>query len=584
MRVINELLLLDEQGKKGLRKAVAACLFTSLSLMLPFAITMQVFAEIIKPFTGGEIVWNRLWLLFGLGVVAFLFIFLLSKNDYRKTYVNSYGQAEATRLRVAEHMRKLPMSFFNARDLTELSGNIMSDCTNIEQTMSSAIPQLFANVISIALVCISLAFFDWRMALAVFITLPVAFLVFWASRKLQSREFGRHVEARVEAEKQSQEYMEGIKVIRACGLGGERFKALDDAFLDLKRAALRVELTSGAVMAVSSMLLRAGVGVTAFVGVVLLTGGQIDFLTMLMFLLIVVRIYGPVLTVLTLLPDMLYLKVSSRRLRTLMDAQTMGGGEVVPAGSLDVEFDNVTFAYNEDAVLRDVCFRAPAGKITALVGPSGSGKSTASKLIARFWDVQGGSVRVGGRDVREIDPEKLLQQISIVFQDVTLFNDTIENNIRIGNPAATDDEVWAAAKTACCDDFVCALPDGYQTLLGENGGTLSGGERQRISIARAILKDAPIILLDEATAALDPENEVMVQRAISRLVRGKTTLVIAHRLKTIADADNIVVLEDGRVAEQGAHSTLLARDGVYKKLFTIQWQTAAWSLEKPPTM
>lgn len=578
MRIINDLLLLDERGQKNLRSAIVACLFTSLSLMLPFSLTVQVFAEIIKPLRGGDLSWNRLWLLFGFGVAAFVVIFLLSKNDYRKTYGNAYGQAEGTRLRVAEHMRKLPMNFFNARDLSELSSNIMSDCTNIEQTLSSAIPQLFANAISITLVCAALALFDWRMALAVFITLPVAFLVFWLSRKLQSREFSRHVEARVNADKQSQEYLEGIKVIRACGLGGERFKALDDAFLEMKRASMRVELSSGAVMAVSSMLLRAGVGVTAFVGVALLTGGKIDFLTMLMFLLIVVRIYGPILTVLTLLPDMLYLNISSKRLRTLMDADAMGGGADTPAEQFGVEFDNVTFAYNKEAVLKNVSFEAPAGKISALVGPSGSGKSTVSKLIARFWDVQGGCVRVGGQDVREMDPERLLQKISIVFQDVTLFNDTIENNIRIGNPDATDEQVRAAAKMAYCDEFVSALPEGYGTMLGENGSTLSGGERQRISIARAILKDAPIILLDEATSALDPENEVLVQQAISRLVKGKTTIVIAHRLKTIADADHIVVLDNGQVTEQGTHDDLMGNEGIYHRLFSIQNKAATWRI------
>lgn len=579
MKMLSELLLLDDTGKKGLRRAVVSCLLTSLSLMIPFSITIQVFGEILKPLGGGEISWTRLWVLFGIGLAAFVLIFILSKNDYRKTYGNSYGQAQATRLRVAEHMRKLPMSFFGSRDLSELSGNIMSDCTNIEQTMSSAVPQLVANILSVSLVCVALAFFDWRMALAVFATLPLAFLVFWLSRKLQSRKFSAQVEAKLRAEKQSQEYLEGIKVIRACGLGGERFETLKEAFLELQRASLQVELASGSMMALSSMLLRAGLGVTVFAGAALLSAGQIHFLTMLMFLLIASRIYGPILTVLTLLPDLLYLKVSSRRLRTLMDSPEMQGSGK-KAERFDVEFENVSFRYRQDDVLRDVSFTAPAGKITALVGPSGSGKSTAARLVARFWDVRKGSVKIGGVDVRDIDPEALMEQMAFVFQDVTLFGDTVENNIRIGKPGATDEEVRAAAKAARCDGFISAMPEGYQTLLGENGGTLSGGERQRISIARALLKDAPVVLLDEATASLDPENEVLVQKALSRLVKGKTVIVIAHRLRTVTNADHIVVLEEGKAAEQGTHGQLMERQGLYHRLYTIQRQTAGWAPER----
>lgn len=584
MQNLNKLLLLDAQGEKGLKSAVIACLLTSLSLMVPFTITIQVFIELLKPLTGDEISWNKLWVLFCIGIITLIVNFLFSKNDYKKTYGNSYGQAEATRLRVAEHMRKLPMSFFNSKDLSELSSNIMTDCTNIEQTMSSAIPQLCANIISISLVCIALAFFDWSMALAVFITLPLAFLVFWLSRKLQSRAFTDQIEARIQAEKQSQEYLEGIKVIRSYGLGGEKFKALDDAFIELKKAALKVELISGTALAISTMLLRTGVGITAFVGVTLLTNEQINFMTMLMFMLIVVRIYGPILTVLTLLPDMLYLKVSSKRLSTLMETSFMRGDGETGFKNYDVCLKNVTFSYNKEAVLnketvlKDVSFTAPNGKITALVGPSGSGKSTIAKLISRFWDVQSGAIYIGNMNIKEMDPEYLMKHISFVFQDVTLFNDTVENNIRIGNVNATDEEIQAAAKAACCDEFIEKLPDGYKTLLGENGSTLSGGERQRISIARALLKDAPIILLDEATASLDPENEVLVQQAISQLVKDKTTIVIAHRLRTITGADHIVVLDSGKVVEQGTHKQLINTNGLYDKLFSIQQQTAKWNL------
>ena len=481
-------------------------------------------------------------------------------------------------MNVAEHMRQLPMSFFNARDLSELSSNIMGDCTNLEEAMSNIIPQMIADIITAIIICAFLAFFDWRMALAIFIMLPISALILILSQKLQERLFSHHVNAKLNAEKQTQEYLDGIKVIRACGLGGEKFTVLDDAFTELRRLAIKVELGSGAVIALSTMLLRCGIGIAVFVGTSLLVSGQIDFLTLLMFLLISSRIYGPILTTLTMLPDLLYLKVATGRLRTLMESEPMSGRCDTPVPTSEIAFENVSFSYGKEKVLNGVSFVAAEGHVTALVGPSGSGKSTISRLAARFWDADSGIVKVGGIDVKTLEPEYLMHKFSFVFQDVTLFNDTVENNIRIGRPNASDEEIRDAAKAACCDEFIEKLPDGYKTMLGENGATLSGGERQRISIARALLKDAPIIILDEATASLDPENEVSVQQAINRLVAGKTVLVIAHRLRTIAGADRIVVLENGRVVEQGTHQELLNRHGLYERLFSIQADNAEWRL------
>ena len=576
MKMFRNSLLLDKSAEKGLRNAAVACFFTSLSLMIPFMITIQLFIEVLKPLTGGDVSWNKIWILFGIGIIAFIAVFLFSKHDYMKTYVSSYNQSEATRLRVAEQMRKLPMSFFNVRDLSELSSNIMTDCTNIETATSNIVPQLLANVASSAFVLICLAFFDWRMALAIFAMLPLAGLIFWVSRKLQNRLFSKHISAKLTAEKQSQEYLDGIKVIRSCNLGGEKYKKLDDAYTELRSAAIRIELVSGSIMALSSMLLRSGIGVTAFVGVHLLTAGKIDFLVMLMFLLIASRIYGPILTVLTLLPDILYLRISTKRLRALMESEAMTGETSTPIENTDISFDNVSFAYGEEPVLDGVDFTAKTGEITALVGPSGSGKSTISKLAARFWDTDGGTVSVGGVDVKALDPEYLMQHFAFVFQEVILFNDTIENNIRIGKPNASEKEIKSAAKAACCDEFIERLPDGYKTMLGENGATLSGGERQRISIARALLKDAPIVILDEATASLDPENEVFVQQAINQLVAGKTVLVIAHRLRTVLHADHIVVLEQGKVVEEGKSGELLAHNGLFSKLYNTQQDNCGW--------
>lgn len=576
MKIFTNSLLLDKSAEKGLRNAAIACFFTSISLMLPFMITIGLFVEVLKPLTGEAVSWNKIWMLFGLGVIAFIIIFLFSKHDYMKTYVSSYNQSEATRLRVAEQMRKLPMSFFNARDLSELSSNIMTDCTNIETATSNIVPQLLANVASSALVLIGLAFFDWRMALSIFAMLPLAALIFYMSRKLQNRLFAKHISAKLTAEKQSQEYLDGIKVIRSCNLGGEKYKKLDNAFTELRSVAIRIELVSGSIMALSSMLLRSGIGVAAFVGVQLLTSGRIDFLVMLMFLLIASRIYGPILTVLTLLPDILYLRVSTKRLRALMESEAMTGETNIAIKNTDISFDNVSFAYGEETVLDGVSFNAKAGQITALVGSSGSGKSTISKLAARFWDTDSGTVNVGGVNVKKLEPEYLMQHFSFVFQDVILFNDTIENNIRIGKPNASEEEIKSAAKAACCDEFIEKLPDGYKTMLGENGATLSGGERQRISIARALLKDAPIVILDEATASLDPENEVFVQQAINQLVVGKTVLVIAHRLRTILNADHIIVLDQGKVIEEGKSKELLAYNGLFSKLYQTQQNNCEW--------
>lgn len=580
MAKLYRLLMLDEKGEKGLRHAIISCTITSLSLMIPFVLTIQVFTEILKALEGGSVSWNKIWLYFALGLVAFVLIFFLSKREYKSTYVNAYEQSETTRLGISDYMRKLPMSFFNSKDLSELSSNIMSDCSNIEQMLSSAIPQLIANIVSSVIVCGVLMFFEPKMALAVLISLPLAALIFWLSRKLQNKMFAGQVEAKLMAAKQSQEYLDGIKVIRACGLGVDEFKVLDDAFLALKKASLQVELASGAAMSITSIVLRSGIGIVTFVGVQLLSGGSIGFIPLLMFLLIATRVYSPILTVMTLLPDILYMQVSTKRLRTLMTTPPMEGNSETPITNFDIEFRNVSFAYNNENVINGVSIIAHEGEVTALVGPSGSGKSTMAKLAARFWDVGQGEILVGGTDIKKIDPEHLMKHISFVFQDVTLFNDTIAENIRLGKADASDEEVKQAAKLACCDEFIDKLPDGYQTVLGENGATISGGERQRISIARALLKNAPIILLDEATASLDPENEVLVQEAIGRLVSGRTVLVIAHRLRTVTDADKIVVLKDGKIIQQGTHDTLTGADGLYKTLWDLQMESSAWNISR----
>ena len=491
MSKLQKALFLSDKGYKDLKKAICACTLTNLTMLLPFCVTVMIFSEILTPVAnGGNVQWNHIWLLWGVGIISALLVFLAAKNDYRKTYIASYQESNATRLRIADHLRKLPMSFFNTKDLSELTTNMMSDCSSMESLLSSTIPPLIANGITVTLTCILLAFFDWRLALCVFCTVPLAFLIIWLSRKHQIKLFEKQVKGKLNASDQVQEYLEGMKIIKSCGLSGVHFKSLDNALL----------------------------------------------------------------------------------------ATPAMEGKEKEVSNCDIELSHVTFAYNQENVIKDISCKIPQGSVTALVGPSGSGKSTISKLIARFWDIQKGKITIGGKDIKAMEPESLMSYMSFVFQDVTLFNDTVMNNIRIGNPNATDEQVITAAQAAYCDEYVREMPEGYQTLLGENGSTLSGGERQRISIARALLKNAPIILLDEATASLDPENEVLVQKAIAKLIEGKTVIMIAHRLRTVVDADQIFVLENGKLVESGTHNELMKKQGLYQKLYHIQQESLGWAV------
>lgn len=578
MNRLQKTLFLSDKGYADLKKAIFACTLTNLSMLLPFCVTVMIFREILTPFVSGSpISWNRIWTLWGAGVISAVLVFLAAKNDYRKTYIASYKESNTTRLRIAEHLRRLPMAFFNTKDLSELTTNMMTDCSSMESLLSSTLPPLIANGITVPLTCLLLAFFDWRLALCLFCTAPAAFLIIWLSRRHQQKLFEKQVDAKLAASDQVQEYLEGMKIIKSCGLSGSHFSTLNRALLAMKKIAVKVEMAVGVFMSSASIVLQTGIGITIFVGAFLLTNGQIELLPLLMFLLMATRIYGPILAILANLSSLLNLNVVTGRMRALLTTPTMNGDEkMIP--SCDIELSHVTFAYNRESVIKDVSCKIPQGSVTALVGPSGSGKSTISKLIARFWDVQQGRITVGGKDIRSIAPESLMSCMSFVFQEVTLFNDTVMNNIRLGSPSATDDQVIAAAKAAYCDEFIREMPDGYQTVLGENGSTLSGGERQRISIARALLKNAPIILLDEATASLDPENEVLVQKAIARLVEGKTVIMIAHRLRTVVDADQILVLDAGSLTECGTHDELMKKNGLYHKLFHIQQENLGWTV------
>jgi ATP-binding cassette, subfamily B, bacterial IrtB/YbtQ len=573
-------LMLTDKGYKDLKKAVAACTVTNFSMFIPSMIMLLVIMELMKPFTGGNVSWINMWLYFAGGIAGAVLVFLCSKNDYKKTYVVSYMESENARTSLAEHIRKLPMSVFNSKNLSELTTNMMGDVATTEHVLSHIYPQMISNMITITVVCVMFAFYDWRMALAIFISVPVAFLIIFASKRIQEKLGRKHDKAKLEASQQVQEYIEGIKVIKACNLDGEQFEALENALRTMKKLAIKMEFGSGVFVTGAQMILQSGIGITVFTGTSLLMSGKIELVPMLLCLTIVTRIYGPILTELTLLPELFYHKIAIKRMRTLMSIKPMEGDEQKPVKEYDITLNNVSFRYNDQGedTIKSVDITVPAGGVTALVGPSGSGKSTVSRLIARFWDVDEGSVKIGGIDVKELDPGHLMEYMSFVFQDVVLFNDTVYNNIKIGNMDASEEQVLEAARAARCDEFANKMPNGYNTMLGENGSTLSGGERQRISIARALLKDAPIVLLDEATASLDPESEAYIQEAISRLIMNKTVLVIAHRLRTIETADKIIVLDEGKVVEQGTHKDLMKKEGLYRRLYSIQQESLGWSV------
>jgi ATP-binding cassette subfamily B protein len=577
---IKELLGLSDGGYKNFKRAVRAVVVSNLCLFLPFVVIIQSIITLLEPLMTGNAApdRNRLWLLTGLGFAAAVLYFFAYRAEYRKTYTTAYSESEKIRLEVAERIRRLPLSFFNNKDLSELTTNMMADCTAVEHVMSHVAPILAGGIITDAAACILLALYDWRMALALFAALPVALGLITGSRKLQALWGERHVQARLAVSGQVQEYLEGIKVVKAFGLSGEKSQALKEALRNMMKEAIKFEGFTGIFIVLAMMILQVGIGMVVLTGVFLLTGGSLGVIPFLTFILISAKIYSPLIVIFTLLPEFFYFLVSTRRMQRVRREPVMGGDKNAEIHNYHIELKHVSFAYHEgEDVIKDVSLSIPQGGVTALVGPSGSGKSTLSRLIARFWDVREGEILIGGKNIAGIDPEGLIRHMSFVFQDVVLFNDTVKNNIRIGREGADDEDVYAAAKTARCDEFIRELPEGYDTVIGENGSTLSGGERQRISIARALLKDAPIVLLDEATASLDPENETLIQEAVSELVKNRTVIVIAHRLRTVLGAGRIAVLENGRLAELGTGEELLAKDGLFARLYRIQQESLGWT-------
>ena len=518
------------------------------------------------------------WLYIGLTVLFVILSLAVHIGQYRATYGLVYREIKDTRISLAERLRKLPLGYFGKRDLADLTETIMGDVNRLEHVWSHCLVYLYGSYISTAVIAVMLAVYDWRLMIACLWGVPVAFALLFGSRRLAKKQSEISKKAAVTVSDGIQETLENIREIRAANQEEIYLEGLDQKIDAHEKTLLKGELSTGIFVNAASVIMRLGVATTILTGAGLILSGQISFMVFFLFLLVITRVYAPFDQSLALIAEMFMSEVSANRLMEIYDAPTAEGADKFTPDGHDIVFENVGFAYDNEQVLKGVSFTAKEGEVTALVGPSGSGKSTCARLSARLWDITEGSIKVGGVDINTIDPETLLTDYSMVFQDVVLFDDTVMENIRLGKHGATDEEVRAAAKAANCDEFVNKLPQGYDTPIGENGAKLSGGERQRISIARALLKNAPIVLLDEATASLDVENETKVQGALSKLLQNKTVLVIAHRMRTVQAADQIIVLKDGRVAEAGKPEDLMRQNGEFARMVRLQQQSAGWTV------
>lgn len=566
---------LSEQGAKDLVKGCIACAFQNLSFMFPVGLLYQL----VKDLMNGRVSQDRTIFYIAGCIIALGLIMLTTWFQYNATYFATYIESGVRRITLAEKLRKIPLSFFGKKDLADLTSTIMADCAFLETAFSHFIPELAGSMISTVLVAASLFFFDWRMALAALWVLPVSLAIVGFSSRVQESLNARQMDAKMACADGIQECIETVRDLKACNAENAYLAGLDRKIKAVEKRAIITELGTAVFVVSASMFLKLGIATVALVGSVLLMQGSLDVLTFFLFLLVASRLYDPFQAALQNLAAIISSKTNIARMKEILDHPVQNGSDTLSNKGCDIIFDHVGFAYNsKDTVLDDVSFTAKQGEVTALVGPSGGGKTTVSRLAARFWDISKGKITVGGMDISKVDPETLMSLYSIVFQDVTLFNNTIMENIRIGRKDASDEEVIKAAKLANCDEFAEKLPEKWNTMIGENGCELSGGERQRISIARAFLKDAPIILLDEATASLDVENETLIQSALSRLIRNKTVLVIAHRMRTVAGADKIVVLADGKIAEQGSPETLYQKNGIYSRMLNLQTESQNWTL------
>ena len=570
---------MTEKGARDYVSAVFWSVLVNISKMLPVGVLATALSGIVEALTNGTDPRAGLTRFLVAGVLALAALFVTFLIQYKALYEATYRESANRRIRLAEVLRQLPLSFFGNRDLTDLTTTIMGDTETLEKAFSHFYPAMHGALISTALISAGMLLYDWRMALALLWVVPASLLMVYLSRRMEKRHIKKGLVTRRAATDAMQEALECAPEIKACNQKARYIADLNRRLDEAEQDTIRGELFTGSVVTAAQSFLKLGIATTVLTGVTLMSRGGLSLIPFLMFLIAATRVYDPIGSMFANMAAVFACEVRIERMQEIENEKRMTGMTEYDPDGYDIRFEHVTFAYREkEDVLRDVSFTAKQGQVTALVGPSGSGKTTVSRLAARFWDYQKGSITVGGMDVSRIDPEKLMSLYSIVFQDVTLFDNTILENIRLGRKGATDEEVLTAAKLANCEEFAEKLPDKWNTNIGENGCALSGGERQRISIARAFLKDAPIILLDEATASLDVENETAIQEALSRLIKNKTVLIIAHRMRTVAGADKVVVLKDGIVAEQGRPDELYARNGLYAHMVDLQSASQNWTI------
>ncbi len=562
---------LSEEGAKDLRTAIIAHTFLNLSFILPIMAAFAFLDDYIRHWQTGSPLERGMWFYIIFAVVAFVVMYLIAYIDYSKLYTKIYKESANRRIKLAETLRELPMAFFGKKDMSDLSATIMEDATQIEQVFSHAVPQIFASIISMSLMIVAMFFYNWQMSLAMFWVVPVGFLVFFLSKKLMNRGHVTIYNQKRVVTDRIQDGMDMVQEIKSYNNEQIYLNELNAELDKYENQLIKSELVGGSLINLSHFMLKLGFPSVIFAGAFMLSQGSITLFTYLVFLIIVGAIYNPFIDAMNSMAMLLYLDVRIKRMKEMDDMPRQTGRTDFAPKHFDIEFKNVDFSYEEgQQTLQNVSFTAKQGEVTALVGPSGGGKSTSAKLSARFWDIDKGQITLGGEDISEIEPETLLKNYAIVFQDVALFNTSVMENIRLGRKDATDEEVKQVAKLAQCEEFINKLPQAYDTLIGENGENISGGERQRISIARALLKDAPIILLDEATASLDVENETKIQAGISELIKNKTVLIIAHRMRTVANAHKVVVLKDGKVAEVGNPAELLKQNGEFARMVERQ--------------
>ena len=599
---------LSDAGTRNVRLSITLGVIINLFLMVPLGLALYVLQYFLARIMQQGFQAPNVWAVSAAGFAMIAALFILEKLKYGRMYNGAYEEASNVRISLAESLRKLPLSYFGRQDLSYLTSTLLNDVTTIEESLSNAVPEMFSGIISIVIAASLLAFLDWRMTVALFICAVAGFFIIIACRRLSERKMKSVIVHKDAIYDSLQQMIDNIKVLKSSDKKADYVQRLKDDITETTGAALKSEATVGALIFGMAALIRFGFPLVISYGAYLLSQGRIELLTYIVFLLVACRIFDPLTTVFMLLGEFFYMLIAVERKQAIVNYPKQMGSEAFKPNGYDIRYDNVSFSYNEPAngcgangstsaagggttavgtettaddaeenTVSGISFTAKQGEITALVGHSGCGKSTIARLAARFWDASSGTVSIGGVDVATVEPETLLGAFSVVFQDVVLFNDTVYNNILIGNRNATREQVLAAAKAAQCDSFIEKLPYGYDTEIGENGYTLSGGERQRLSIARALLKDAPIILLDEATAALDPENETLIQHAISTLIKDKTVIVIAHRLRTVENADKIIVLNKGTIAETGTHAELMDKGGIYREMYRLQRESDQWS-------